>query len=193
MSRQVDRDRQMARDYEIIEKAIAFIETHRRVQPSLDSIAAAVNLSEFHFQKLFSRWVGISPKRFLQFLTKEHAKTLLRQSRNLLDVTFDAGLSSPGRLHDLFVHCEAVTPGEYKLKGRGLKIRYGFAPSPFGPCMIASTDRGICALEFLRGRTGSPRVQALRPDLRRCIFTSKGPISSLRSGRRCWPFPLERP
>jgi AraC family transcriptional regulator, regulatory protein of adaptative response / methylated-DNA-[protein]-cysteine methyltransferase len=162
MSRQTPYNRQPARDYAIVEKAIEFIQAHHPVQPSLGSIAAAVNLSEFHFQKLFSRWVGISPKRFLQFLTKEHAKKLLQQSKNLLDVTYAAGLSGPGRLHDLFVHCEAVTPGDFKLKGKGLNIRYGLAFSPFGPCMIAATDRGICALEFVRERTEARRVQSLK-------------------------------
>jgi AraC family transcriptional regulator of adaptative response/methylated-DNA-[protein]-cysteine methyltransferase len=93
--------------------------------------------------------VGISPKRFLQFLTKEHAKKLLHESHNLLDVTYDSGLSGPGRLHDLFIHCEAVTPGEYKAKGRGLEIVYGFSHSPFGTCMIAHTRRGICGLNFV--------------------------------------------
>ena len=162
MRNQVTCDRQPALDYAVIEKAIEFIDTHRRAQPSLGSIAAAVNLSEFHLQRLFSRWVGISPKRFLQFLTKEHAKALLQQSGNLLDVTYDTGLSGPGRLHDLFVHCEAVTPGDYKFKGKGLKIRYGFAFSPFGPCMIAATDRGICALEFVREGTEARKVESLR-------------------------------
>lgn len=162
MNRQFASGRQPARDYAIVERAIEFIDAHRKAQPSLNSIAAAVNLSEFHLQRLFSRWAGISPKRFLQFLTKEHAKALLKQSGNLLDVTYDAGLSGPGRLHDLFIHCEAVTPGDLKRRGRGLTIRYGFAASPFGPCMVAATDRGICALEFVRDQNGARRVQSLR-------------------------------
>ena len=141
---------QWALDYNIVERAIDYIENHYEQQPSLADVAASVSLSEFHFQRLFSRWVGISPKRFLQYLTKEYAKKLLDESRNLLDVTFDTGLSSPGRLHDLFIHCEAVTPGEYKKKGAGIEITYGFAPSPFGHCMIAHTHRGICALKFVR-------------------------------------------
>lgn len=154
--------RQLSRDYEIVEKAIAFIESHHETQPSLARIASAVNLSEFHFQKIFSRWVGISPKRFLQFLTKEHAKRLLNQSHNLLDVTYDSGLSSPGRLHDLFVHCEAVTPGEYKMMGQGLTIRFGFSFSLFGKCLIAATDRGLCALKFLRDMTTNEMIQWLK-------------------------------
>ena len=153
---------QLSRDYAIVERAIAFIEAHHENQPSLATIASAVNLSEFHFQKIFSRWVGISPKRFLQFLTKEHAKKLLKQSRNLLDVTYDAGLSSPGRLHDLFIHCEAVTPGEYKVMGQGLSIRFGFSYSPFGKCLTASTGRGLCALKFVRDLSDVETIQWLQ-------------------------------
>jgi AraC family transcriptional regulator of adaptative response/methylated-DNA-[protein]-cysteine methyltransferase len=138
------------RDYERIEKAIKYIETHFDRQPELKEIADHIGLSEFHFQRLFSRWVGISPKRFLQFLTKEYVKELLSRPTNLLDVTYEAGLSSPGRLHDLFVTCEAVSPGEFKARGKGLTITYGWHKSPFGECLIAQTDRGICWLSFVR-------------------------------------------
>jgi AraC family transcriptional regulator of adaptative response/methylated-DNA-[protein]-cysteine methyltransferase len=138
------------RDYGRIEKAIAFIETHFERRPDLKEIAGHVGLSEFHFQRLFSGWVGISPKRFLQFLTKEHLKALLGRPTSLLDAALDAGLSGPGRLHDLFVSCEAVTPGEYKTRGRGITITYGFHDSPFGECLIAVTGRGICWLSFAR-------------------------------------------
>jgi AraC family transcriptional regulator of adaptative response/methylated-DNA-[protein]-cysteine methyltransferase len=138
------------RDYERIEKAIQYIEARFDRQPELKEIAGHVGLSEFHFQRLFSRWVGISPKRFLQFLTKEYVKELLSRPTSLLDATYDAGLSSPGRLHDLFVSCEAVTPGEFKTEGRGLTIAYGWHSSPFGECLIARTERGICWLSFVR-------------------------------------------
>ncbi|NUO81837.1 methylated-DNA--[protein]-cysteine S-methyltransferase [candidate division KSB1 bacterium] len=141
---------QSAEDYQRIANAITFIEKNFRRQPSLDEVAASVYLSEHHFQRLFSRWVGISPKRFLQFLTKEYAKKLLAHSSNLLDVTFASGLSSPGRLHELFVTCEAMTPGEYKSEGEGLAISYGFHPTPFGECLLALTERGICALQFVK-------------------------------------------
>ncbi len=154
--------KQISLDYMTIEKAIHYIEDHHESQPSLLEIAASVNLSEYHFQKLFSRWVGISPKRFLQFLTKEYAKKLLDESRNILDVTYDAGLSSPGRLHDLFIHCEAMTPGEYKSKGEGLEIVYGFSYSPFGTCMIANTQRGICALKFVNDQSKETLSQWLK-------------------------------
>jgi AraC family transcriptional regulator of adaptative response/methylated-DNA-[protein]-cysteine methyltransferase len=141
-------------DYRLIEQAIRFIETNARRQPELDEVAAAVGLSEFHFQRLFTRWAGISPKRFLQFLTKENAKELLAQSENLLDTTHQVGLSSLGRLHDLFVSTEAVTPGEYKSHGAGVTIRYGIHASPFGPCLVATTERGICHLGFVQTSEG---------------------------------------
>src|SRR5690349_14040699 len=105
-------------------------------------------MSEFHFQRVFSRWAGISPKRFLQYLTVEHAKRQLAESKPVLDATLDSGLSSPGRLHDLFVSVEAVTPGEFKTRGEGIRVDYGFHPTPFGPCLIGVTERGICWLSF---------------------------------------------
>ncbi len=153
---------QAALDYDRIENAIQYLETHFHSQPSLSEIADQIGLSEYHFQRLFSRWVGISPKRFLQFLTKEYAKQLLENSTNLLDVTYETGLSSPGRLHDLFVTCEAVTPGEYKSKGEGVTIRYGFHPSPFGECLLATTERGICGFFFVKNRDRKDPLTELR-------------------------------
>ncbi|PYV14744.1 MAG: 6-O-methylguanine DNA methyltransferase [Acidobacteria bacterium] len=136
-------------DYARIEQAILFLESKHNEQPSLEAAAQSVGLSDHHFQRLFRRWAGISPKRFVQFLTLDHAKRLLRESRSVLDATFEAGLSSPGRLHDLFVHCEAVTPGEFQRQGAGLTISYGFFPTPFGECLLATTERGICSLLFV--------------------------------------------
>jgi AraC family transcriptional regulator of adaptative response/methylated-DNA-[protein]-cysteine methyltransferase len=136
-------------DYSRVEKAILFLQENYHRQPELHEVAKCVHLSEFHFQRLFRRWAGISPKRFVQFLTLEHAKKLLEGSRSVLDATYDAGLSSPGRLHDLFVKIEAMTPGEFKARGAGLRINYGFHPSPFGECLLAVTDRGICGLGFV--------------------------------------------
>jgi AraC family transcriptional regulator, regulatory protein of adaptative response / methylated-DNA-[protein]-cysteine methyltransferase len=136
-------------DYDRIAQAIQFIEANYRRQPALDEVAKSVYLSEFHFQRLFRRWVGISPKRFLQFLTIEHAKRRLDECRSVLDATYDAGLSSPGRLHDLFVTLEAVTPGEYKRRGDGLRIAYGFHDTPFGTALLAATERGLCGLSFV--------------------------------------------
>ena len=138
---------QSADDYALIERAILYLEKHQRQQPALRDVAASVGLSEYHFQRLFTRWVGISPKRFLQFLTKENAKRILTHS-NLLDTAYQSGLSGTSRLYDLFVHTEAITPGEYKNRGAGLTIRYGSHPTPFGQCFIATTERGICRLAF---------------------------------------------
>jgi AraC family transcriptional regulator of adaptative response/methylated-DNA-[protein]-cysteine methyltransferase len=153
---------QAAIDYQRIEKAIAFLIDNFHDQPGLREIAGRIHMSEYHFQRLFSRWVGISPKRFLQFLTKEHAKRLLEMSTNLLDVTYEAGLTSPGRLHDLFVSCEAVTPGEYKARGRGLDVTYGYHATPFGECMLARTDRGICGLNFVQNKVRSTALASLK-------------------------------
>jgi AraC family transcriptional regulator of adaptative response/methylated-DNA-[protein]-cysteine methyltransferase len=151
-----------AHDYEYIVDAIRYIEAHSARQPPLSEIAAAVGLSEFHFQRLFTRWAGISPKRFQRFLTLEHAKRLLRESRSLLDATYEAGLSSTGRLHDLFVTIESVTPGEYKSGGAGLEIVHGRHATPFGDCVIAATPRGICAISFVTDGDDRQTVIALR-------------------------------
>jgi len=140
---------QAAGDYQRIEKAILFLEKYALRRPDLKEIARSVNLSEYHFQRLFKRWAGISPKRFLQALSLEHAKEALKNSGSLLNVTYEAGLSSPGRLHDLFVNIEAVTPDEFRKQGASLKIRFGFHPSPFGECLVAVTSRGISDLAFV--------------------------------------------
>ncbi len=139
----------MCEDYNRMEKAILFLEQNYNRQPELREVAQSVHLSEFHFQRLFRRWAGISPKRFIQYMTLEHAKRLLEGSHSVLDATYDSGLSSPGRLHDLFIKIEAMTPGEYKAHGAGLRISYGFHASPFGECLLAVTERGICALGFI--------------------------------------------
>ena len=154
---------QLAEDYNRIERAIEFLQKNANKQPNLKEVAESVNLSEYHFQRLFTRWAGISPKRFLQFLTKENAKALLRQS-SLLDATFSAGLSSPSRLHDLFVQCEAVTPGEYKLHGAGMRIKYGFHPTPYGECLLAATERGICFLAFVTDEGRRAALQDMKSE-----------------------------
>jgi AraC family transcriptional regulator of adaptative response/methylated-DNA-[protein]-cysteine methyltransferase len=140
---------QLSMDYHRVEQAILYLESNFRSQPALKEVAESIGLSEYHFQRLFTRWVGISPKRFLQYLTKEYALRLLEQSEDVLETAYQSGLSGPGRLHDLLVTCEAVTPGEYKQQGAGLTIRYGFHPTPFGECLLAVTDRGICHLAFV--------------------------------------------
>jgi AraC family transcriptional regulator of adaptative response/methylated-DNA-[protein]-cysteine methyltransferase len=136
-------------DYIRIESALAFLSDHRQSQPALADVAEHVGLSEHHLQRVFTRWAGISPKRFLQFQTVESAKALLRESRSVLDTTYSTGLSSGGRLHDLFVTLHAVTPGEFKSGGAGLTIITGFHDSPFGECLIGVTERGICGLSFV--------------------------------------------
>ena len=145
---------QLSEDYLRIEQAIQYLDMHYKDQPSLEDLAASVGLSEFHFQRIFTRWAGVSPKRFLQFLTKEGAKDLLHRSENLLDTTHQIGLSSLGRLHDLFVTTEAVTPGEYKSHGTGVTIRYGLHPTPFGKCLIGVTEHGVCHLSFVQTSEG---------------------------------------
>ena len=153
MNIQMD-SKQLSDDYLRIEQAILYLENHYRDQPALEDVAANIGLSEYHFQRLFTRWAGVSPKRFLQFLTKEGAKDLLNRSENLLDTTHQVGLSSLGRLHDLFVTAEAVTPGEYKSRGAGVTIRYGIHSTPFGKALIATTERGICHLSFVQTSEG---------------------------------------
>lgn len=146
---------ELSQHYQLIERAIEYIEANAQRQPELDEIASAIGLSEYHFQRLFTRWVGISPKRFMQFLTKEHAKELLARSENLLETSHRVGLSSLGRLHDLFINTEAVTPGEFKSQGAGLTIRYGLHHTPFGKCLVGTTERGVCHLSFVQTSEGN--------------------------------------
>jgi AraC family transcriptional regulator, regulatory protein of adaptative response / methylated-DNA-[protein]-cysteine methyltransferase len=137
--------------YTTISRAIDYIRTQADQQPTLAQIAAAVNLSEYHLQRTFSEWAGLSPKRFLQFLTKEYAKSALRESKDLLTTSLESGLSGPGRLHDLMISCEAMSPGEIKRQGEGVNMIFGMAMSPFGNALIAWTTRGICHLTFCSG------------------------------------------
>jgi AraC family transcriptional regulator of adaptative response/methylated-DNA-[protein]-cysteine methyltransferase len=152
---------QSLRDYRRIEAVIRFLESKAGEQPSLQDAARAVGLSEFHLQRLFRRWAGVSPKRFLQYLTVQHAKHALRDGLSVLSAAYEAGLSGPGRLHDLFVAVDAVTPGEYKALGGGLEVRHGLAPSPFGECLVAVTARGVCGLEFVTG-SGEAAIERLQ-------------------------------
>jgi AraC family transcriptional regulator of adaptative response/methylated-DNA-[protein]-cysteine methyltransferase len=137
-----------SRDYARVERAISYLEENFRDQPELETVAEAVGLSTAHFQRMFKRWAGISPKCFVQYLTLDHACQRLADSASVLDASYDAGLSGPGRLHELFVTYEAMTPGDYKRDGDGVGIVYGVHPSPFGPCFIGETERGVCALGF---------------------------------------------
>jgi AraC family transcriptional regulator of adaptative response/methylated-DNA-[protein]-cysteine methyltransferase len=153
---------QLSQDYYRIEKAIAYIKENAVRQPELADIAASVHLSDYHFQRMFSRWAGISPKRFLQFITRQYAKKLLRNNRSVMDTAYDVGLSSGSRLHDLFVVCEAVTPGEYKGGGEDLTIFYGCHPTPFGYCLLGATERGVCYLEFQVEGQKNPSIQGIQ-------------------------------
>lgn len=137
-------------NYQRIEEAIQYLEQNFQRQPDLDEVAEKVHLSPFHFQRIFTEWAGISPKRFLQFLTIDYLKKKLQQSKNIVEAAEAAGLSSQSRVYDLFTTLEGVTPHEYKQHGSGIRIEYGFHETPFGLCLLGATERGICWLSFLR-------------------------------------------
>ncbi len=136
-------------NYQRIEQAIQYLEKNFQRQPELDEVAEVIHLSPFHFQRLFTDWAGISPKRFLQFLTVEFLKTKLHESKNLVEVAEAAGLSSQSRVYDLFTSLEAVTPQEYKQRGSGIRVEYGIHETPFGDALIGVTERGVCWLSFI--------------------------------------------
>lgn len=149
-------------DYERIESAIQYLSGHYRMQPDLKQLADHVGLSEYHFHRLFQRWAGTTPKRFLQYLTAAYARKLLRQSHSLLEVSYETGLSSTGRLHDLIITLDGMTPGELRHYAAGIRIQYGFHQTPFGLCMIATTTRGICGLEFCTGENRQDALERLK-------------------------------
>lgn len=177
---------QASRDYERIEKVINYLAENTFHQPSLDELANYVSLSPHHFQKLFNRWAGLTPKQFLQTLTVEHAKALLDQSASVLDASMDAGLSSPARLHDHFVTLEAMTPGEYKKHGEGISIKYGLVETVFGRAFVAKTNRGICRLNFLQQESGennySELVEAVKADWKNATLVESHDAFSEISG-----------
>src|SRR5712664_1436698 len=136
-----------------IEEAIDYITTNFKTQPGLDEIAEKIHLSPFHFQRLFTDWAGVSPKKFLQYLSIDYAKSMLQdKGATLFDTAFETGLSGTGRLHDLVIGIEGMTPGEYKNGGEALSINYSFAESPFGEIIVASTPKGVCHLAFTTDR-----------------------------------------
>jgi len=137
-----------ADDYAVVRRAIAFISEHWRAQPEIDEIAAAVGTTTADLHHLFRRWAGLTPKAFLQAITLDNARRLLRSSASVLDAAYEVGLSGPGRLHDLFVTHEAMSPGEWKSGGEGLSVTYGFHPSPFGSALVMTTERGLAGLAF---------------------------------------------
>ena len=137
-----------AADYAVVRRAIEFISAHWRAQPEIAEIAAAIGITETDLHHLFRRWAGLTPKAFIQALTLDHARRILRESASVLDAAYEVGLSGPGRLHDLFVTHEAMSPGEWKSGGEGLTVRYGFHPSPFGAALVMMTGRGLAGLAF---------------------------------------------
>lgn len=137
-----------ADDYAVVRRAIAFISEHWRAQPEIDEIAAAVGTTTADLHHVFRRWAGLTPKAFLQAITLDNARRLLRSSASVLDAAYEVGLSGPGRLHDLFVTHEAMSPGEWKSGGEGLRVAYGFHPSPFGSALVMTTERGLAGLAF---------------------------------------------
>jgi AraC family transcriptional regulator of adaptative response/methylated-DNA-[protein]-cysteine methyltransferase len=152
-------------DYEKIEKAIGFLQQNFKAQPGLEEVARQVHMSPFHFQRVFKEWAGVSPKKFLQFISVEYAKSLLGQNRSLPDVSFETGLSGTGRLHDLFINIEGMTPGEFKQGGGALQIQYSFAETPFGDVLIASTSKGVCYLAFVQEeKEGFEELRSLFPN-----------------------------
>ena len=136
------------RDYDSVRRAIAFISEHWRTQPTIEAVADAASVTPDELHHLFRRWAGLTPKAFMQALTLHHAKGLLRDSASVLDAALDSGLSGPGRLHDLFVTHEAMSPGEWKNGGAGMTLAYGFHPSPFGTAIVIATSRGLAGLAF---------------------------------------------
>jgi AraC family transcriptional regulator of adaptative response/methylated-DNA-[protein]-cysteine methyltransferase len=173
----------LAGDYERVRRAIEFLRANAARQPDLGAVAAHLALSPAHFQRLFRRWAGVSPKRFLQYLNASQAKQLLRKSVSVLDTAFSVGLSGPGRLHDLILSSEAVTPGQYARRGAGLTIRYGLHDSPFGRCLLASTERGLCALRFVDGGAEDEALAELRQEWprARCVADESATASAARS------------
>src|ERR1041385_6178539 len=135
-------------DYSVVRRAIAYISERWRAQPEIEAIAHAVGVTPDELHHLFRRWAHLTPKAFLQAITLDNARKLLRDSASVLDATYEVGLSGPGRLHDLFVTHEAMSPGEWKAGGEGLTVTYGFHPSPFGTALVLATERGLCGLAF---------------------------------------------
>jgi AraC family transcriptional regulator, regulatory protein of adaptative response / methylated-DNA-[protein]-cysteine methyltransferase len=159
-----------SRDFARIAKAIRYIDAHFREQPRLTTIASQAGLSEFHFNRLFRRWAGITPKQYLAFVTGEEARGALATQPSVLDAAYSVGLSGPGRLHDLIVTLDAVTPGELKALGGGLTIYYGFTQTPFGDALLATTPRGLCHLAFVDAREREKAIGELRGRWRNAAF-----------------------
>jgi len=158
-------------DYQRVEKVIGFIEDNFRSQPDLDQITRSISMSRYHVDRLFKRWAGVTPIQFMQYLTLEYTRQKLADSESLFEASIGVGLSGSGRLHDLFVNFLAMTPGEFKKQGAGLKISYGFADSPFGKCLLAVTERGICHLGFVEPGDESPSLEQLMVEWPGAVFS----------------------
>ncbi len=155
------------RDYDSVRRAIAFISEHWRAQPTIEAMAEAASVTSDELHHLFRRWAGLTPKDFMQALTLDHAKGLLRDSASVLDAALDSGLSGPGRLHDLFVTHEAMSPGEWKNGGAGMTLRYGFHASPFGTAIVIASGRGLAGLAFADPGAGRTRPMSKTATVRR--------------------------
>ncbi len=153
---------QTALNYARIEKAIEYLDRHFREQPALEEVARAVHLSPYHFQRLFSEWAGVSPKKFLQYLTLDFLRERIRAGESIAAAADAAGLSAQSRVYDLFVTMEGVTPQTFRTAGEGLTIRYGYHFTPFGRCFLAIADRGICGLAFIEAGTEAAELEAFR-------------------------------
>lgn len=165
-------------DYERIERAVRYLQQRLRDQPGLEEVARHVGLSPYHFQRLFRRWVGISPKRYLAFLTVNHAKQLLKESNSVLDTAYALGLTAPSRLHEQFVGIDAATPGEFKNQWKGVEVRYGAAAGPFGQMLIAQTPRGVCMLSFLTSATKDREMARLRRIYGRAVLVEDDALAA---------------
>src|SRR6266487_2902659 len=180
-----------AEDYGVVRRAIAYISEHWREQPEIERIAEAAAVSSAELHHLFRRWAGLTPKAFLQAITLEHARKLLRASASVLDATYEVGLSGPGRLHDLFVTHEAMSPGEWKSGGQGLTIRYGFHPSPFGSALVMATDRGLAGLAFADPGEEEAALEDMRSRWPRAGYVEDAATATL--ARRIFDPKLGRP
>jgi len=176
-------------DYNRIALAIDFIRANFKQQPSLDAIAAEVHLSPFHFQRMFRDWAGVTPKQFIQYLSVEHAKSLLKEAgTTLFDAAYETGLSGTGRLHDMFIRIEGMTPGEYKNGGEQLSINYNFSESPFGSIIIASTTKGICYMAFVTEDKpmATALLQASFPNAHYTVLQDEIQLAALQVFSRDW-------
>lgn len=160
-------DRYNLRDYELIKRSVRFLAQSWREQPSLDELAGHIGLSPAHCQRLFKRWCGLSPKEFMGAIAVDHARQLLQNSASVLDASLQSGLSGSGRLHDLFISHEAMTPGDYKRRGAGLEMAFGYHATPFGEALAMATKRGLAGLAFVEGEKGGSREETLADMMRR--------------------------